>query len=444
MKIFANSGTGASHAPHRLSGWMRGIALALPIASAFAFTVGSGVSSAASPRSQLPPPSVGAKADLPPRLYVITPSSEPASITGPSTIKIYDPETLTLMKETPAAGFKPHHTYKIPNRNYALIAHFGPTAFVEVLDLVNDEVSTTIPTGVGPRHIGFTPNGGVAYTANFDDSTISRININSLKSTTAPAHGMTPNYVEYVHTPNGPYVFTANLGENTMSVLHPGTLELVKKITIGDGPFNFAHSDACECIMTANARDNTVSWVDLHTLEEVDRRSILTPSTVLNTSQSQRLNPRISPEGKYLWIGNQQGSEFAVFDILTHELVTTIPAGFGADIAFFPRSGPGAGYAFLTNRYDYFVTVAELNGLDPPTFHQNIPTTLQGSHFFNFDEDFSTAYVSLRPGGGCSVIDMATQTETASLSVGPGPDQCTYLFSNGGKVVGHTEASTSE
>lgn len=381
---------------------------------------------------------------LPNRLYVIVPSSEPANITGPSTIKIYNPETLTLRKETPAAGFRPHHFYKVPDRNYAFIAHFGPTAFVEVLDLVKDEVVRTVPTGVGPRHLGFTPNANFAYTANFDDNTISRINTNSFRSITAPAHGVRPNYVEYIETPHGPLVFTANFGENTVSVLHPRTLALIKKITVGQGPFNMAHSDACECIMTSNAGDHTVSWIDMNTLEEVDRKSILTPSTVLNTSQGQRLNPRISPEGKFLWVGNQQGSEFAVFDIFTHELVATIPAGFGADIAFFPRQGPGAGFAFLTNRYDYFVSVARLNGSNPPTFHKNIPTTLIGSHFFNFNRDFSKAYVSLRPGGGCSVIDMATQTEVNSLFTGTGPDQCTYLFSQGRRVVGHTEASTSE
>lgn len=389
-------------------------------------------------------PGTAPQADLPPRLYVVTPSSEPAQITGPSVIKIYNPETLALRKEIPAAGFRPHHFYKVPDRNYAFIAHFGPTAFVEVLDLVKDEIVRTVPTGVGPRHLGFTPNGAFVYTSNFDGNTVSKINTNSFESITAPVGGVRPNYVEYIRTPNGPLLFATNLGENTVSVLDPETLALVKKITVGAGPFNLAHSAACECIMTANTGDHTVSWIDMNTLEEVDRRSILTPDTVLNTSQQQRLNPRLSPEGKFLWVGNQQGSEFAVFDIFTHELVATIPAGFGADIAFFPRSGPGDGFAFLTNRYDYFVTVARLNGPNPPSFVKNIPTTLQGSHFFTFNEDFSTAYVSTRPGGGCSIIDMAKQKEVASLVAGQGPDQCVYLFSRKGKVVGHTEASVSE
>lgn len=443
MNIFVKSQAAPQQGPRDsrkgFDAWRRRIVMALPLcATALALTIGSNVSTAAGASAGNTP--------LPPRLYVITPSSEPGNITGPSVIKIYDPTTLTptLVKQIPAVGLKPHHLYKIPDRNIAFIAHFAPTAHVEVLDLVKDEVVGTIPTGVGPRHMGFTPNGSFAYTANFDDNTITRINTNSLKSKTAPAHGIRPNYVEYIETPNGPLVFTTNFGENTVSVLHPQTLALIKKITVGSKPFNLSSSAACECIMTANSGDNTVSWIDMNTLEEVDRQSILTSGTVLNTSQSQRANPRISPDGKFLWVGNHQGSEFAVFNIFTHQLVATIPAGFGADIAFFPRSGPGAGYAFMTNRYDYFVTVAKLNGPNPPTFVKNIPTTLQGSHFFNFNEDFSKGYVSLRPGGGCSVIDMTTQTEVASLSTGGGPDQCTYYFSNKGKVVGYTESSVAK
>lgn len=425
-----NSGVNGASRKRRLS-----VPLAVLAAGMALLASGSGVAGGASS---------GANAELPPRLYVITPSSEPDQITGPSMINVYDPASLTLMKQTPAKGLKPHHLYKVPDRNFGFIAHFGPTAFVEVYDFVKDEVVATIPTGVGPRHLGFTPDGSKVYTANYDNNTVSRIVVNSMKSTTAPAGGSKPNYVEYIETSNGPYVFAVNSGESSISVLDPDTLALIKKITVGAGPFNLAHSDACNCIMTANAGDNTVSWVDMNTLQEVDRKSILTPTTVLNTSQRQRLNPRISPDGKFLWIGDQQGSEFAVFDIFTHALVTTIPAAFGADIAFFPRSGPGAGFAFGTNRYDYMVTVAKLNGGNPPTFVKQIPVTLRGPHYITFNEDFGKAYVSERPGGGCSVIDVAAQVETASLAAGPGPDQCVYLFSEKGKVVGHTEASVTE
>lgn len=402
----------------------------LPFAAAFAMAVGTSGAYAAEAVTPTRNDS---------RLYVVVPSSEPANITGPSTINVYDPVTLELLKQTAPRGLKPHHFYKVPNRPYAFISHFAPTSYVEVFDLSKEEVVATIPTGLGPRHLGFTPDGDYAYSANLDDSTVTRIDIKTFKSITAPAGGLKPNYAEYIQTPKGAYVFSANLGENSVTVLDPITLALVKKITVGAGPFNLAHSDACECIMSANAVDNTVSWIDMNTLEEIDRVSILTPNTVLNTSQTQRLNPRISPDGKFLWVGNQQGSEFAVFDLFTRKLVTVIPAGFGADIAFFPSSGPGAGYVFGTNRYDWKVTVAKLNGPNPPTLVKQMPVSHQGTHYFYFNEDSTKGYVSERPGGGCSVIDMATQTEIQNLYTGGGPDQCNYVPGSERSMPGNVE-----
>lgn len=88
-------------------------------------------------------------------------------------------------------------------------------------------------------------------------------------------------------------------------------------------------------------------------------------------------------------MGHQQGSAFAVFGTLPHERITTIPAGFGADIPLFPRSGPEAGFGFLTHRCDSKATVAKLNGFNPPTFVKQIPVSRVGTSHFSFNEDFS-------------------------------------------------------
>ncbi len=376
------------------------------------------------------------------RVYVISPSSEPDDIMGPSVINVYDPATNVPIKQLFSRGLKPHHFYKIPNRNFAYISHFAPTRFVEVFDLVRDKVHSMLPTGLGPRHMGFRPDGQVAYTANVEGNSVTRIDVRTGRTLTRPVFAKEPNYVEYVKTPNGPLVFSANMGEASVTVLDPTTLQFIKKIAVGASPFNMIFNE--QFMVTGNAGDNTASWIDLDTLTEVERVSILTPSTVLNTAERQRSNPRLSPDGKYVWIGNQQGSEYAVLSMDDRELVTTIPAAYGADIAFFPQLGPGAGFAFLTNRYDPFVTVAKLNGGAVPTFHKQIPVGLDGTHFITFNEPFTKAYVSSRPGGGYSVVDVATQVNEVSIPVGQGPDQATYVFTRNGRVLGHPEDSTTK
>lgn len=364
-----------------------------------------------------------------PKVYAVENSSSPSQITGPSTVKVYDPQTLALEKQVPMLGRKAHHFNKVPQHNYALINHFAPESFIEVFDYASNEIVGKIDTGLGPRHVSFSADANTAYTANYDGNSISVIDLVTGTATNV-ATGIRPNYAYEYPTPHGPMLFAANFGENTVTVIDRATLSLVKTITVGDGPFSTTLSPDGKYVLTPNTRDNTVSWIDLATLEEVDRVSFLGPlGSTLNTSQGyQRANIRISPDEKFVWIGNQQGGVFAVLDIHTHRLVTEIPAGFGADIAFFPAGGPAQGYALLTNRYSTFVTVAKLNGQAPPTFEKNIAVSQLGTHYFSFNKDWSKGFVSQRPGGAFSKIDLKSFKEENTTKVGPLPDQAMYVW----------------
>lgn len=127
-------------------------------------------------------PAIPASAESPdlPRIYTVTPSSEPGEIMDWSTVRIFDPKTLAVTKEMPTLGFKPHHFYPVPGQNFAYIAHFGgpgtPQA-VEVFDMVRNEIVGTIPTGDGPRHINFSPDNRYAYTSNLEGGSITKIDI---------------------------------------------------------------------------------------------------------------------------------------------------------------------------------------------------------------------------------------------------------------------------
>lgn len=364
-----------------------------------------------------------------PRVYSVENSSSPAQITNASIVKIYDPDTLELQKEVPMLGIKAHHFNKVPFHNYALINHFAPESFIEVFDYASNEIVGKFETGLGPRHVSFSKDGDKAYTANYDGNSLTVIDLVKGTSTTV-ATGIKPNYVYEYETPHGAMLFAANFGEDTVTVIDKETLSLVKTIQVGDGPFSSIQTPDGKYMLTPNTRDHTVSWVDLDTLEEVSRVSYLGPlGSDLDVSKGhQRANIRISPEKKFVWIGNQQGGVYAIFDLNTRQLVTEIQAGFGADIAFFPGGGPAQGYALLTNRYSSFVTVAKLNGLEKPTFEENIPVSHNGTHYFSFSKDWKKGYVSQRPGGAFSKIDLTTLSEEASQLVGPLPDQSMYVW----------------
>lgn len=382
----------------------------------------------------------------PPRLYVITPSSSPETITSPSVLQVRDPRSHQVRQQMPTLGFKPHKFYPIPGRNIAYITHFGgagtPQA-IEVFDLVRNTITGLIPTGAdGPRHLGFSPDFRHAYTANLDGDSITAIDVDAGRAVATVPVGKKPNYVNYVDTRAGARLFVVNFGADTMTVLDARTLQRIGTVTVGDGPYSLVATADGRQVITANARDNTITFVDSATLRVTGVVPIGGVHAPL-PNNIQRLNIRLSPEGRWLWVGNQDASEMTVVDLRRRTVAARIPAGLGADIAFFPAAGPAKGYALITGRYDNLVTVAKLNGQRPPTYLTDFHLRARGTHFITFDEEYRRAFVSQRPGGAYSVLDLRTWSVIAdSVPVGPSPEHAFYVWFDDGVARFHAEYAT--
>lgn len=167
--------------------------------------------------------------------------------------------------------------------------------------------------------------------------------------------------------------------------------------------------------MSSNSGSNDVSFIDTASLTEIARVPIMGPISTeqYDTKLNQRLNPRISPDCKYLWVGNQAAGTFAVLDITTRTMVGEVKSaekGGSSDIMFFINKGPAAGLAIGTNRYSPFATV-----INPkPLFNviKRIPAG-KGTHYVWLNEDSTQAYISSRIQGSVSVYDLASLKEVA-------------------------------
>lgn len=359
-------------------------------------------------------------------VYVNEQASEPDVIpTGQAAFtNVVDAKTLRVIKRVPLEE-KPHHFNKVPNQNKAYISHFGGTSVVEVLDLMTNEIVAKIPTGDGPRHMTFSADGKVAWTANLEGNSVSLIDTKTDKTLWTTKVTNKPNYVE----PAFGYAFAANLGGASLSVLDARTGKYIKDIPTGSKPFNLQVSCDQKMVMTSNAGDNTVSFVDVATLTEVARPSFMGPiaASQYDTTVNQRVNPRISPDCKYLWVGNQAGGTFAIFDIATRTMVGEVKSaekGGGSDIAFFINQGPAKGVVIGTNRYSAFTTV--INPNPPFNVIKRIPAGL-GTHFVWLNEDSTQAYVSSRIEGTFSVYDLKSLTEVARKTGFKPIDQAAYI-----------------
>jgi len=196
-----------------------------------------------------------------PRLYTVMPSSEADEITGPSTVEIFNPPSFDLAATAAVEGLKPHHFAPVPGRNVALISHFSPTAFVEVFSLRKNAVVGTIPTGLGPRHLTFNRRGTVAYTANHDGGSVSALDTRTRRLIGTVPAGHEPNFVAFARTAHGPRVFACNNGADTLTVIDARKLRVIKTIRVGQRPFDMALTHHDRLLASANAGDNTVSFV---------------------------------------------------------------------------------------------------------------------------------------------------------------------------------------
>lgn len=376
--------------------------------------------------------------DKRPRIYITTPASEPDQIPPgtPAFLKVVDPDTLQVTKSVPLAE-KPHHFYKVPYQNKGYVAHFGGTSHIEVVDLERNEIVRKIPTANGPRHMTFSEDGRYAWVSNFDGDAVTLVDTRKDRALWTSPVGSRPNYVE----PVGDYVFAANLGGSTLTVLNAMTGKFVKEIPIGANPFNMGVSCDGRTLMSANSGSNDVSFVDVRTLRERKRVSIMGPVSTAqyNPAVRQRLNPRVSPDCKYLWVGNQAAGVFAVLDIEKRQLIAEVRAaesGGGSDIVFFVHGGPAEGRAIGTNRYSDFTTL-----IDPePPFKagRRIPAGL-GTHYITFNEDYTKGYVSSRIEGSFSVYDMKSLTEETRVPGFNSMDMAVYVWFKRGKAYYHPE-----
>lgn len=359
-------------------------------------------------------------------VYVNSPASEPDQIPEgtPAFTNVVDPRTLKIIKKIPVQD-KPHHFYKVPHQNKAYLSHFGGTSVITVLDLESNSIKTEIPTGDGPRHLTFSDDGKWAWSANLDDSTVSLIDVQNDKMLWTTKVTSRPNYVE----PANGYAFAANLGGSSLSVLDARTGQYITDIPTGSKPFNMSVSCDGRIVMSANAGSNNVSFVDTNSLTEIARVSIMGPISTaqFDTKVNQRLNPRVSPDCKYLWVGNQAAGTFAVLDIATRKMIKEVKAaekGGGSDIMFFIAKGPAAGLAIGTNRYSPFTTL--INPKPPFNVIKRIPAGM-GTHYVWFNEDSTRAFVSSRIEGSFSIHDLRDRREVARKgSFGP-IDQAAYV-----------------
>jgi 6-phosphogluconolactonase len=169
-----------------------------------------------------------------------------------------------------------HQVVVDPTGAYVLAVDLGvDTIFVYTLDAGAGGLvaagHSTLPSGSGPRHLTFHPNGRFAYVANEHAATVTVCSWAGGVLTpgqviaAAPGGGVTNHPAEIAVSPDGRFVYVSNRGPNTVGVFAVGADggRLARVATPGcggDWPRHLALDPGGRRLYVANQRSGTVVW----------------------------------------------------------------------------------------------------------------------------------------------------------------------------------------
>ena len=123
----------------------------------------------------------------------------------------------------------------------------------------------------------------------------------------------------------------------------------------------------------------------------------------------------ITPDGKQLWVANARDRTISVIDIATRKVIDTIPSTGAANRL---KITPDGKYAFVSD-----MSANELLVVDTATRHEykriKLPSSSEG---LLMEPDGQRVYTTLNTRDSVAVIDLKTFTVTGEVRTGRGPD----------------------
>lgn len=258
---------------------------------------------------------------------------------------------VVLAAATVAFGWLSHHTSNSP----ATVPPKNPAAPASIA-----RIAATIPVGKRPEAVAVDARGHTAYTANYEDGTVSVI--------------------------------------DTVKRANIATLQ------VGNGPVSMAVDPASHTACTANNRDDTVSLIDTTT-------GAVTAAVKVGT------NPwgvGIDPGARAAYVANMWDYSVSVINLDNHTVTATIPVGknpYGVAI------DPGAHTAYIANSSDGTLTAID-------TRSHNVTATIpvgNDPRGVAVDPATHTLYVTNEAEGTASVINPETQRVIDTIHIGNSP-----------------------
>lgn len=197
---------------------------------------------------------------------------------------------------------------------YALCRNTGRVLYV---DLISGTEIAAVPI-VFPFGLAIAPDGNRAYVSR---SMFSRyvdvVDLIQRKVTTSISVGRSPQGI--IVGPSGLSVYAANAGSASVSVIDVATNKVRSTIAVGSSPSALAVDSAEKILFVTNKNDATVSVVDLELSKTITTIPVELAPQALALSTEQPL----------LYVANFNSNTISVIDTKKYQVVATIPVANG-------------------------------------------------------------------------------------------------------------------
>jgi len=246
------------------------------------------------------------KVTLPPRLYVVN--------SGSKSLSIIDTETNTVESSLSLGGTPWDIALSLDGKR-AYITLPGMW-MVEEVNIVSNMGIKYFDAGVGAAGIVLSPNGKLAYTADYHSSSISIIDLEADKTSSIEAV-YTPIYI--VRNNDGTRLFVTNVTQNSVSIIDTEAKREIATISCGASPYGIEFCPTNDKIYVVNFASNGITIINAST------NTIET--TVALSSGSKPNDIAISPDGKYAYVANNGSNSVSVIDLTNNNEIKSITVG---------------------------------------------------------------------------------------------------------------------
>lgn len=212
----------------------------------------------------------------------------------------------------------------------------------------------------------------------------------------------------------GERAFVTNAGDNTLSVIDLVTLQPVATVPTGEYPHGLALSPDERVLFVANLQENALSVIDTESLTEVDRISVGHAPTQIT----------FTPNGSEAYVAMRDANAVAVVDVEARRVVDVVQVGTAP--AQLEATADGK-YVVVANEGNELTPEVRVSVIDTDR-HQVMRTfeVGQGPHGIAVDDTGRFVFVTSRHASTLSVLDLEHEEVVDTYATGRDPRGVTW------------------